>query len=61
MSLSSSKRLLWLACLAFSASLFAAEVPRPAGEFVFQLPNGTLKHLSDYKGKLVALIIISPS
>lgn len=37
------------------APLFAVEVPRKAQEFAIQLPDGSRKLLSDYRGKVVVL------
>lgn len=37
------------------ASLFAADIPRKAPEFVVQLPQGGQKLLSDYRGKVVCV------
>jgi len=39
-------------------SSFAAEVPRPAPDVTFSLPNGEQVSLSDYKGKVVAVEIL---
>lgn len=51
-----------LACFVCVASLvapaFAAEVPRPAPEITFSLPNGQKVSLDDYKGKIVAVEIM---
>ncbi|MEJ7607498.1 MAG: TlpA disulfide reductase family protein [Bryobacteraceae bacterium] len=35
--------------------LAAAEIPRPASEYVIKLPNGQQELLSKYKGKVVAM------
>jgi peroxiredoxin len=42
-------------------SVFAAQVPRPAEELTFKLPDGKEKRISDYKGKVVAVIFMSPT
>lgn len=47
-------RLFVLAAMA-AFSLFAADVPRPAPDFKFQLPGGKTASLSDYKGKVVVV------
>ncbi|MCW5978221.1 MAG: TlpA family protein disulfide reductase [Bryobacteraceae bacterium] len=44
-----------LSVCATAALLLAAQVPRPAPEFVFSLPTGKTINLSSYKGKVVAL------
>ena len=40
------------------APLFAAQVPRPAPEFPIRLVDGQVLHLSQYKGKVVALAFV---
>lgn len=42
--------------LAFSA--MGATVPRRAGEFVFHMPDGTQKLLTEYKGKTIVLALM---
>ena len=44
-----------------SVSLFAAQVPRPAEDLTFKLPDGKEKHLSEYRGKVLAVIFMSPT
>ncbi len=53
-------------CLSLAALVAAAApalaippVPRPSGEFVINLPDGTQKLLSNYRGKVVCLAFIS--
>src|SRR5690349_18641607 len=49
----------FLLCLAFFAgSSTAAEVPRRSPEFAIQMPDGRQILLSQYRGKVVALIFI---
>ena len=38
---------------------YAQQVPRPAGEFAIKMPNGQITLLSQYAGKVVALVFIS--
>lgn len=38
---------------------YAQQVPRPAGEFAFKMPNGQVMLLSQYAGKVVVLAFIS--
>lgn len=51
------KRRLFLALSAFACSfpLIAAQVPRPAPEFVIKFPDGQQKLLSQYRGKVLAV------
>jgi peroxiredoxin len=42
----------------FTVSAFAAQVPRKAGEFVIQLPDGKQILLSSYRGKTVVLSLM---
>jgi peroxiredoxin len=44
-----------LTALAFTASVFAVEVGKPAPDFTATDINGKTVHLSDYKGKIVVL------
>jgi thiol-disulfide isomerase/thioredoxin len=44
-----------IALLALSLAGVAADVPRPAPEFAFQLPGGQQVLLSEYRGKVVLL------
>lgn len=48
-------RRLLLALIAGAGALAAAEVPRPAPEYAFNLPGGEQINLSRYSGKVVAL------
>lgn len=51
---------LLLAALALGATVLpAAEIPRQAPEFSFVAPGGKAVNLSDYKGKVVVLEILS--
>jgi len=52
--------LLGLAALAVAAAAAAAapQVPRKAGEFVFHMPDGSQKLLSEYKGKTIVLALM---
>lgn len=50
------RKLLSLSLL--TASLFAAQVPRKAPEFVIQMPDGSQKLLSSYRGKTVVLALM---
>jgi len=48
-----------LALAALATSLFAAQVPRKAAEFVFQMPpDGHQQLLSTYKGKTIVLALM---
>jgi peroxiredoxin len=38
--------------------MLGAEVPRPMPDFTAQLPNGEALHLSQYKGKVLAVLFI---
>lgn len=49
------KILVALALAAASVIPVAAQTPRPAGEFVINMPDGSQKLLSSYKGKVVCL------
>jgi hypothetical protein len=44
-----------LALMAMGAVSFAQEVPRPAGEFVISMNDGSQVLLSQYSGKVVLL------
>jgi peroxiredoxin len=44
-----------LVLIALATSIFAAQVPRKAPEFVFQMVDGPQQLLSMYKGKTIAL------
>jgi hypothetical protein len=46
-----------LLALAAGAS-WAAEIPRPAPDFLVALPDGGLKKLADYRGKVLCLTFI---
>lgn len=49
-----------LASLLLATTLsFAANVPRPAGEYAFELPSGQQVLLSKYRGKVVLLAFFS--
>jgi hypothetical protein len=50
-----SRRSLLLGLFAASGVGEAAQVPRPAGEFEYILPNGKTALLTQYKGKVVVL------
>lgn len=41
--------------LALSVAAWGAEIPRPAPDLAIKLPDGSNLHLSQYKGKVVAL------
>jgi len=41
-----------------AGAVFAAEIPRPAPDFLVSLPNGNLKKLADYRGKVLCLTFI---
>ena len=48
-----------IAVLALAASaIWAAEIPRPAPDFLVSLPDGNLKKLADYRGKVLCLTYI---
>ncbi len=52
------RKLILLTAIAASLSglfLFAAQIPRKAPEFVFQMPDGPQQLLSQYRGKTVVL------
>src|SRR5208283_4497879 len=55
-----SKLTIWLMvlCLAAGAPLAGQEVPRKAGEWTIQVPNGQPISLASYKGKPVVLAFI---
>ncbi len=40
-------------------TLSAAQVPRPAGNFSVDMPNGQKLSLSQFRGKIVGLVFIS--
>src|SRR6266853_2283577 len=44
-----------LVLMALATALFAAQVPRKAPEFVFQMVDGPQQLLSMYKGKTIAV------
>jgi hypothetical protein len=50
-----------LAALGIAMPLFSATVPRPSPEFTANLPGGGRFSLSQYKGKVVVLVFISPT
>lgn len=50
-----------IASALLSVSVFAAQVPRPAEDLTFKLPDGKEKHLSEYRGKVLAVIFMSPT
>lgn len=37
---------------------WAAEIPRPSPDFLVSLPDGNLKKLADYRGKVLCLVYI---
>ena len=41
-----------------AGAMFAAEIPRPAPDFLVTLPDGNLKKLADYHGKVLCLTFI---
>ena len=41
-----------------AGAIVAAEIPRPAPDFLVSLPNGNLKKLADYRGKVLCLTFI---
>ena len=41
-----------------TGAMFAAEIPRPAPDFLVSLPDGNLKKLGDYRGKVLCLTFI---
>ncbi|HTR35679.1 MAG TPA: hypothetical protein VMH80_07260 [Bryobacteraceae bacterium] len=47
-----------VALLALAGATVAAEIPRPAPDFLVPLPNGNLKKLADYRGKVLCLTFI---
>ncbi len=51
-----TKIILTLAALLGTA--FAAEIPRKSPEFVVQLADGKQAKVSDYRGKVLCLVII---
>ncbi len=54
----STRRELLGALLAASPALAIPPVPRPAGDFVFHLPDGTTKSLAHYHGDVVCLMFV---
>ena len=47
-----------LACFLAAAPAFAQEIPRPAPDQAITLTDGSTKKLSDYRGKVVAVLYI---
>ena len=47
-----------VALLTLASAVWAAEIPRPAPDFLVSLPNGNLKKLADYGGKVLCLTFI---
>jgi len=46
------------AVLALAGAVGAADIPRPAPDFLVPLPDGSLKKLADYRGKVLCLTFI---
>ena len=49
----------FLAAMAGAAAVTAAVLPRQAPDFVFTLPDGKQRRLSEWRGKVVAVSFIS--
>jgi hypothetical protein len=48
-----------VALLALAAgAVFAADIPRPAPDLLVPLPDGNLKKVADYRGKVLCLTFI---
>jgi cytochrome oxidase Cu insertion factor (SCO1/SenC/PrrC family) len=56
----STRRNLLASCAALASSS-AANLPRTAPDFVFTLPDGKQRKLSDSRGKVVAVSFIATS
>jgi ABC-type nitrate/sulfonate/bicarbonate transport system substrate-binding protein len=56
-----TQRRRFLTALAAASAGAAATLPRQAPDFVFVLPDGAKRKLSEFKGKVVAVSFISTS
>jgi thiol-disulfide isomerase/thioredoxin len=45
----------WIVAAMVCLPVSGAKLPRPAGDFSFELPGGEMVNLSKYKGKVIAL------